>query len=69
MKSLDLSNKNDSTQNSELGYTRRAESALNNLRGQLIDQWHFRMLNDFGRNSLYEKAIAAAIDHLLLTKV
>lgn len=42
-------------------FCKKAESALADLRDQLVDQWHFRMLNDFRRNSAYESAISKTL--------
>lgn len=42
---------------------RRLRTALNldNVRHQLVERWHFRMLNDQQRNAAYHSAITAAV--------
>lgn len=42
---------------------RRLRTAFNldNVRHQLVERWHFRMLNDRRRNAAYQAAIAAAV--------
>ena len=57
-----------------LGYFRRAVAAdrlflkaqenLDNVCSNLVERWHFRMLNDNVRNSAFQRAIALAIDSL-----
>lgn len=42
-------------------FFQQAELALTDLRDQLVDQWHFRMLNDFDRNKSYENAIGKVL--------
>lgn len=39
----------------------RARQNLRNLSSHVIDQWHFRMLNDTARNFAYERAISMAL--------
>lgn len=38
-----------------------AREGIENLKGVVVDQWHFRMLNDRRRNEAYESAICRAI--------
>jgi len=57
-----------------LGYFRRAvavdglflkaQENLDNVCSNLVERWHFRMLNDNVRNSAFQRAIALAVDSL-----
>ena len=60
-----------------LGYFRRAiatdrlfikaQENLDNACSNLVERWHFRMLNDAVRNSAFQRAITRALDDLLQT--
>lgn len=42
-----------------------AKYAYENLKGHLVDRWHFRMLNDRIRNECYDRTIQYVCKHLL----
>lgn len=66
LRSLDIFKRAMASARSDLEWVHAAVS-VENVRSNLVDGWHWRMLNDARRNHAFHRALRAAVDSMVQT--